>query len=903
MNDYRSPYGLIITGLVIVLGILISGCGGGGGGGASTSTGIVSVIQGVVKDGPIRNARVYIDLNFDGVYNAGEPHDITDNDGRFAIEYILDEKREYILAAEGSAALGTIDPVDNAGAGNLEFVMFTTVEGAGLDEEGEPIPVSVSQDLTPTVFKEYLTKLDEKLGGSLDTQGTSVKTLIQSTSSNETTLFQSTILNNANKNTFQQKLQQVAQLIKIEKEKEKTTTTKVELGVDSESEIGFSTASTDVLTQELAFVNKTKPVKIGDVIISSTLKQLATTSGFRLFLTPYSGVLGIPEYGNLKSQNYKVIYGADITVKDSNGARVAGLTNPAVINSVRAGLTLPQITQTGLTYLRLTGNQWTPVTSGIQVSSGNSTGLTPVLQLEPMVLAIKNGLQTTQTVSVPGYSVLSRPAVVIKGSFTGEGEPSSFSRFFKTDSTSRIQNLDAGLLINGQVSYQIPNNFKVDEVVVMSQKIAQLTTENRVSIKIPVKNGTAQDENTPPPFRLIEEAGLKEVLTQGSGLEGFGGLKAFIGTKAPYENTSISFTNNPAAGEETSAHQLILQNANAYLSGGSTFSAQGISNLSWTRNRTSTGTFEYSLTASADSGQISLTLNAKNGAGLQEYSETHTWVFTQGKVRKQSSVSYARGDRAGTARTRVVNFSRTESQILVAVFDDSRVEYYKPNNSYQTQSSESYRGSAIYQHDANLEIQNLLNARFSQKLDETTTLTSQSRQLLNGLVNIDGANLAFQGDFIFTLSSYGQVKGKVSLEPGATTAKGLDGGFFNNNTLTGAVFSTNLIPTKSTGGTVVATDFLAQWTGTFSDSCAASTDSSGTVNFQIGQNSQSWVGQSGNQTRFYGTTLAIQNGQLFLYNKGNLWSTGSLNETKTAISGNWSDSVNNCSGSFTANKN
>ena len=42
---------------------------------------VVSTISGTVSDGPIRNARVSVDLNYDGVFSPGEPFDISDENG------------------------------------------------------------------------------------------------------------------------------------------------------------------------------------------------------------------------------------------------------------------------------------------------------------------------------------------------------------------------------------------------------------------------------------------------------------------------------------------------------------------------------------------------------------------------------------------------------------------------------------------------------------------------------------------------------------------------------------------------------------------------------------------------------------------------------------------------------
>ena len=70
--------------------VLLAACGGGGGGGGGGgSAPLVSANQltGVVVDGYLQGATVFLDMNRNGVQDAGEPSTTTDLNGRYALDY------------------------------------------------------------------------------------------------------------------------------------------------------------------------------------------------------------------------------------------------------------------------------------------------------------------------------------------------------------------------------------------------------------------------------------------------------------------------------------------------------------------------------------------------------------------------------------------------------------------------------------------------------------------------------------------------------------------------------------------------------------------------------------------------------------------------------------------------
>ena len=65
---------------------LLSACGGGGGGGSGPLVS-ANALTGVVVDGYLQGATVFLDLNQNGVQDTGEPATTTDLNGRYALDY------------------------------------------------------------------------------------------------------------------------------------------------------------------------------------------------------------------------------------------------------------------------------------------------------------------------------------------------------------------------------------------------------------------------------------------------------------------------------------------------------------------------------------------------------------------------------------------------------------------------------------------------------------------------------------------------------------------------------------------------------------------------------------------------------------------------------------------------
>jgi hypothetical protein len=69
------------------IAISLTACGGGGGGGGSSPSAAANTLTGVAVDGYLQGATVFLDINRNGLADAGEPVTSTDLSGRYALDY------------------------------------------------------------------------------------------------------------------------------------------------------------------------------------------------------------------------------------------------------------------------------------------------------------------------------------------------------------------------------------------------------------------------------------------------------------------------------------------------------------------------------------------------------------------------------------------------------------------------------------------------------------------------------------------------------------------------------------------------------------------------------------------------------------------------------------------------
>lgn len=85
MSNRKNLKSLHKTAILAVSAIALTACGGGGGGGGLF--GSSSVLSGLAVDGYVQGATVFLDINKNGVLDAGEPSSTTDATGKYTLDY------------------------------------------------------------------------------------------------------------------------------------------------------------------------------------------------------------------------------------------------------------------------------------------------------------------------------------------------------------------------------------------------------------------------------------------------------------------------------------------------------------------------------------------------------------------------------------------------------------------------------------------------------------------------------------------------------------------------------------------------------------------------------------------------------------------------------------------------
>ncbi len=854
--------------LLIVLGavsIIASGGGGGGGGGAPApgSSSSLSVVSGVVSDGPIRNARVFLDLNYNGVYDTGEPFSITNSKGEYRIDYILDPGTQYMLIAEGSTLLGTTDPLDNPlPAGQyLQFVMFVPITSAGT-RNGSQAPTSYRQDVTPTIFKGYLAQLQDSMTG---VNNADVAAIIQSTQGS-VALFQNCIRDK--QVSLQTYAQQVAERVQSINGQADLQPTKADLGLGSSTVVDFTDKTIQDLWTSPVYVDRTLAV-LGDMVISKpiakasvvdvtltnmntaeTTQRLTLTlkpgslAAYDVSITEYASILEIPEYSAMRDRGDVVILGADITAKDHTGTKNLSQWLTCSIFSSNNSFA-------GLESFYFDGSTW--------ISNGPVTAAMNTIRTAPFVIVKTNNL-VEKTLNIVGLSQLKNAVIILKG-------------YMASDPAKRIMTLDAFQAPqppSDYVTVRIPANFIISEVIVVDSELKNVSGGSS-SVSLPVTDTTQQTVvstslstlNT----KLIVDQTLYSGLKAGSQAQDFPGIGVYIDSKVVYRGIDMFL----GLAIDNTVKSIITENVNRFLESSAPTFYSG------------SGSFP-GVTIDSSLMTIKVTLSDANST------TTVTWNFEAGKVVRAYKKTYSGGVNKGSEYSSTYTLNNAKNGITNVSFRESVTQF---SNNSQTLLA-SYEGVAIYDRSDG----SLLSARFNQTLSETNIVT-QKTHTLNGLAMMENGILSFNGSYSFYLPSYGTVGGSAAIVNG-TYARGYntqDATYFNNNTLqnANALFSAS---TNYVNPTINPAWFVGIWSGTFTDSCDPQ-NRQGQLTMSATDVTATWWGRSFDGTRNYGTSVELSGTAVRLKDNGALWSN-STKISDTRIEGPWS--AGGCQGNVVLNK-
>lgn len=849
---------------------IIAGCGGGGGAAASPP-GVISVISGIVSDGPIRNARVTLDLNGNGKYDDGEPFGITNEKGEYRIEYILDPGKEYLLIADGADVLGTSDTLDNPGDGtNLTFTMFVAVATSG-EVNSPPVAGSYRRDVTPVTFRNYLTDISGRVGGISDAN---VQDIVNSTDG-PVALFQALIKDKHA--VIQTAAGNIAGVLVSANEQKELVPIKGDLGVSAEAVLDMVEGATlqqlsgllsyqgrtVSLIGDMVVSNPVAPASVVDVLLTNinpkeTNPSLAFTvkpgslAGYTTSVTPYSNILDIPAYDQIRAGGQVVYLGADISTRDASGVRTAAhwLSCTAASTSANAF--------DGLVYYYFDGTNW--IRGGAITAAMN-------IRTAPFVI-VKVGKTVSKTLNITGLSQLNYPAVVIRG-------------YMPSDAAKTVVTLDALAIspASDTVAVYVPEGFIISEVVVVDGELAKVNLDGKPSISLPVIDsvqGTAVTTVlSSAQANVITDGTLYDALRKGSQDQNFAGVGSYIDTKTAYRAISMYLGLNIDAAVKA----IINENINRFLDSSTPLFYEG------------SGSYP-GVTFDSVHKRIDVAI-AENDA-----STTISWVFSANRIVRTHRRDVVTGSGRGSVYTSTCTFSnaalsKASEKLINAVLTESVTEMYDGARKI----SALYDGSMVYDRTNNA----LLSAKYNQRFSETN-LTTQKTDSLEGLMMIvDNGALSFNGSYAFNLRSYGAVTGTLDITKGicAKAYNALEGLYFNNNDLTNAsaIFTTS----SAYSVPVVPPDWLiGVWNGTFTDSGDPS--HSGNMGVIVTKTNATWGGQSYDRARNYGTKMEFSGSTAVtvrLMNEATLWSSGRrINDGR--IEGTWSN--NGFSGDYVLTK-
>lgn len=153
----RSGFGTCLTALLLILlvllALLLHGCGGGTGTDAAvvpTTPGTMAQLQGVVADGYLAGAQVFLDINGNKLADPDEPQTVTGSGGRYSLEVPAGQEALYPVVARAEQGR-TVDEEDNATLAD-DYILETPIGRHGFIS---PLTTLVKQELDKNaVFSE-----------------------------------------------------------------------------------------------------------------------------------------------------------------------------------------------------------------------------------------------------------------------------------------------------------------------------------------------------------------------------------------------------------------------------------------------------------------------------------------------------------------------------------------------------------------------------------------------------------------------------------------------------------------------------------------------------------------------------------------------------------------------------
>ena len=506
----------------------------------------LKTINGTVSDGPIENARVYIDLNKNCQYDIGEPTDITDENGSFSIDYTTNGKPILLLAEDinGSAK-------DSDHNNSFSFFMFSN------GEKGD-------YDVTPIKMIEYLKQIgllayvDKKFDTnfSVDLNSTDSKITQILTDSNATEIFNKLCKNRNDLRSFlkdiyvkkdfqENKLIDATKALNLEKNVTiayidlKNITTITDKNTTNDTNTVNNNNTVDINTTKISKLlpENTTPniIPVGDdlaIVVSKPLPEKITpknpsndnnTSKLQLrrpifsnissitgkidlflqsssnidktiFISKFNSILEIPNYTQLRDEGYKPLIGADITVRDDKGNKIIDDSYLSATGIIEDDRKADVNGSNNLVYLYLKDGKWI---KGGDINISNYEVNLHNLKLLPYVIAEnsnnsishrrnnKRNYKSNTSLTYKDVNITMKNIDLLKNALlVAKGKNGKYSNVILDYRTSK--DIDD----NGIVTFKIPSDFNITNVVILDKNLKELGQQPVIAVNVN-NDGTA----------------------------------------------------------------------------------------------------------------------------------------------------------------------------------------------------------------------------------------------------------------------------------------------------------------------------------------------------------------------------------------------------------------------------
>lgn len=514
--------------------IFLSACGGGGGSSFNAqNTTPISKVSGVVKDGPIENALVYIDSNLNGkldyidsnsnsqldfdIDSVIEPYSFTNKKGEYTIEGIFEDSKEYMVIVEGSSSYKTNDKEDNSDAGEaLTFKMFSTFKTKNSSNNEQFLGKSYSVHVNPVSFKESLKQLNEDTFNSLDNSSTysDIKSFINDSSIDNTELFKKYLKSTSSNviTSMDGLINELSEFIDIENKSSVSSSTNSLLNLSNDSIVSNNNANEnnifkkDNSTTKSSIANYSFSKKIDS---SSLYKNTNTNS--KSYITKYDSILQIPSFSSLKT-SYAFVEGAHIKTNSSN------LNDALVLSKLLDKIEFSN--NDSLFLFQYDGSSWNQVSNEFNISENTlPSNITSSMSLRPFIIVkdIRSS-KKTKVIDTSAFVSYDNPLLLVKNK---KGEVIEYIEVNSAQTT---------------INYDLDE--EIDSIVLFSETIESITNDDlAISFHIEDEENIVLDNKKLDSF-IVNGSSFDDI-KDGNNIYGIYGLSSLIRTDIAYELIDI----------------------------------------------------------------------------------------------------------------------------------------------------------------------------------------------------------------------------------------------------------------------------------------------------------------------------------------------------------------------------